>query len=66
MVVGRPNRSNKISVSISINADVDRLFERLCSRVVEVDGEKIVFSTTKNEVYNKALEYAIKNINEWF
>ena len=59
-------KSKKIPVSISINKDIDQLFERLTTKVIEVEGQKINVTRSKNELYNKAIEYAIENINDWF
>lgn len=55
----------KISVSLSINKSLHGFFKGLTSKVIEIDGKKIHSSRTVNEMYNRALEYAIENINEW-
>ena len=60
------NKTRKIPVSLSINKDIDSLFDRLTTKVIEVEGQKINVSRTKNDIYNKAIEYAIENINEWY
>jgi len=63
--VGRPRISNKVSVTISVNRDVENLMLRLSTKTIVVNNEKIMFKKSRNEIYNKALEYAIENINEW-
>ena len=63
IVAGKSN--TKISISLSVNKDVDLLFEKISKKIIEVNGQKILFSKSKNDIYNRALEYAIEHINEW-
>lgn len=58
-------RSKKISISLSVNKDLDDLFDKVSRKVIEVDGQKVVFTKSKTDIYNRALEYAVENINEW-
>lgn len=58
-------KARKISISLSVNRDLDELFEKLSKKVIEVDGQKVVFTKSKTDIYNRALEYAVENINEW-
>ena len=55
----------KKSVTLSVNKSVDDFMARRSSKVIEVDGRKIYSSRTKNEVYARAIEYAIEHCNEW-
>lgn len=57
---------NKKTISLSINKDVDDFFESLRFKVIVIDGKKIQLTNTKNEIYNRALEYAMIKINDWF
>lgn len=58
-------KAKKISISLSVNKDLDDLFEKVSKKVIEVDGQKVVFTKSKTDIYNRALEYAVENINEW-
>lgn len=57
--------NKKKSVALSVNKSLDDFFSELCKRVIEVDGKKVYFTKNKNDIYNRALEYAIEHINEW-
>lgn len=59
-------KPRKRSVSISVHPDLDELFIRLSQKIIEVDGEKLKFTKSKNDIYNRALEYAVEKIDEWF
>jgi len=52
-------------VGISVNKSLDDFFNSLCNKVVEVNGKKVFFTKNKNDLYNRALEYAVEHINEW-
>jgi hypothetical protein len=58
-------KTKKISISLSVNKDLDDLFEKVSKKIIEVDGTKVVFTKSKTDIYNRALEYAVENINEW-
>ena len=55
----------KLSVTLSVNKSVDDFMKLRSNKVIDVDGKKIYSSRTKNEVYNRAIEYAIEHCNEW-
>jgi len=55
----------KKSVTLSVNKSVDDFMARRSSKIIEVDGRKIYTSRTKNEVYSRAIEFAIEHCNEW-
>lgn len=55
----------KKSVTLSVNRSVDDFMAHRSSKIIEVDGQKIYTSRTKNDVYLRAIEYAIENCNEW-
>ena len=57
--------SNKVSVTISVSRDVEGLFQQLTQKTIEINGKKILFKKSRNEIYNRAIEYAIEHINEW-
>jgi len=63
--MGRPKMSNKVSVTISVSRDVEGLFQQLTQKTIEINGKKILFKKSRNEIYNRAIEYAIEHINEW-
>lgn len=50
---------------MSVTEDLDDLFSKLSKRVIEVDGQKVHFTKTKNDIYNRALEFAVEHVNEW-
>jgi len=58
-------KAKKISISLSVNKDLDDLFDKVSKKIIEVDGTKVVFTKSKTDIYNRALEYAVENINEW-
>ena len=55
----------KKSVTLSVNRSLDDFMLQRSKKIIEVDGQKIYTSRTKNDIYSRALEFAIENCNEW-
>lgn len=55
----------KKSITLSVNKSVDDFMAVRSSKVIDVDGHKVYTSKTKNDVYVRAIEYAIEHCNEW-
>ena len=59
-------KQRKRGISISVHPDLDDLFGKLSHKVIEINGQKLQFTKSKNDIYNRALEYAVEHIEEWF
>lgn len=55
----------KKSVTLSVNKSLDDFMLLRSKKVIEVNGQKIYSSRNKNDVYNRALEYAVEHCDEW-
>lgn len=59
----------KVSVTISVDEDVDKFFEACCHEVIDTRESPIKMQIntedTKNSFYNRAIKYAIKNAGKW-
>jgi len=55
----------KKSVTLSLNKSVDDFMAYRSSKIIEVDGRKVYTSRNKNDVYARAIEFAIEHCNEW-
>lgn len=55
----------KQSVTLSVNKSLHDFMKSRASKVIEVNDKKIYSSKTVNDVYNRALEFAIERVNEW-
>jgi hypothetical protein len=55
----------KVPVSISIPYSMDQFFERARNKIIEVGSERVELTKTKNDLINRALEYALAHAEEW-
>lgn len=55
----------KVPVTLSVYPDIDKLFEELAHKVIEINDEKINIRRSKNDVYNRAIEFAVEHIDDW-
>lgn len=59
-------KKRKRNVSLTVEQDLDEFFEKLCHKVLEIDDKQLHFKKSKNDVYNRALEYSLEHVNEWY
>ena len=55
----------KKTINLSVNKEVHTLFQELTIKEIEVAGRKISIKRQLTDIYNRALEYAVENIDEW-
>ena len=57
--------SQRYSLSISIDKDIDLFLRKCTDKVIEIGNEKINIHKSKNELYNDALKYALEHADDW-
>lgn len=57
--------ATKKTVSISVDIDIDNFMEKMRTKVINIDGQEICMQRKKSEIYQKALEYAMENADQW-
>ena len=59
-------KKRKRNISLTVEQDLDDFMEKLCHKVLEIDDKVLHFKKSKNDVYNRALEFAIEHLNDWY
>jgi len=60
------SKGNKTNINLSVNTDIHDLFKKLTVKEIMVNDNKVMITKTLTDVYNRALEFAVENVNEWW
>jgi hypothetical protein len=55
----------KVPVSLSVDSDVDKFIEQCSNEIININGREIKTNKSKSQIYNDAILYALKHVDEW-